>query len=244
MPYSPATGLPITSQSVTEIVDQIMAMNEGTRLYILAPIIRGRKGEYRKEFKELQAKGFSRVKVDGTLYEIEDVPALEKQIKHDISVVVDRLIIRKEQKDKLQTRMADSVETALKLADGLVIAENLSSGEEKLFSEKFACPVSGFTIAEIEPRLFSFNSPHGACPHCDGLGEQTDFDENLVVPDQSKSVAQGAIVPWSKNFATFYMQALRSVAEYYGFSMDDPWKTLKQEDRNILLYGSGERVHS
>ena len=242
VPYSPATGLPITSQSVTEIVDQIMALDEGTRLYILAPIIRGRKGEYRKEFKELRAKGFSRVKVDGTLYEIEDVPALEKQIKHDISVVVDRLIIRGEQKDKLQTRLADSVETALKLADGLIVAENVSSGEEKLFSEKFACPVSGFTIAEIEPRLFSFNSPHGACPHCDGLGEQTDFDENLVVPDQSKSISEGAIVPWSKNFAAFYMQALRGVAEFYGFSMDDPWKTLKQEYRDILLYGSGDTV--
>ncbi len=242
VPYSPATGLPITSQSVTEIVDRIMKMEEGTRLYIIAPIIRGRKGEYRKEFKELQAKGFSRVKVDGALYEIEDVPALEKKIKHNVSVVVDRLIIRAEQKDSLQTRLADSVETALKLADGLVIAENVGSGEERLFSEKFACPVSGFTIAEIEPRLFSFNSPHGACPHCDGLGEQTDFDENLVVPDQSKSIAQGALVPWSKNFAAFYMQALQGVADHYGFSVDEPWKTLKQADRDVLLYGSGDTI--
>ncbi len=240
VPYSPATGLPITSQSVTEIVDQILEMEEGTRLYILSPIIRGRKGEYRKEFKELQAKGFSRIKVDGTLYEIEDVPALKKQIKHDISVVVDRLIIRNEKKDSLQARLADSVETALKLADGLVIAENVNSGEEKLFSEKFACPVSGFTIAEIEPRLFSFNSPHGACPHCDGLGEQTDFDENLVVPDISKSISQGAVVPWSKNFAPFYMQALQAVANHYSFSDDTPWKKLDKIHRDILLYGSGD----
>jgi len=244
VPYSPVTGLPITSQSVTEIVDQILEMDEGTRLYILSPIIRGRKGEYRKEFKELQAKGFSRVKVDGSIYEIEDVPALEKQIKHDISVVVDRLIIRDEQKDSLQTRLADSVETALKLADGLVITENASSDEEKLFSEKFACPVSGFTIAEIEPRLFSFNSPHGACPHCDGLGEQTDFDENLVIPDISKSIAQGAVVPWSKNFAPFYIQALQAVADHYNFSTDTPWKKLDKAHRDILLYGSGDTAIS
>jgi excinuclease ABC subunit A len=244
VPYSPVTGLPITSQNVTEIVDQILDMEDGTRLYILAPIIRGRKGEYRKEFKELQAKGFSRVKVDGKLYEIEDVPALEKQIKHDISVVVDRLIIKAEQKDSLQSRLADSVETALKLSDGLVIAENVSSGEEKMFSEKFACPVSGFTIAEIEPRLFSFNSPHGACPHCDGLGEQTDFDETLVVPDQSKSIEQGAIVPWSKNFAPFYMQALQAVSIHYGIDTRKPWKALKQEERDIILYGSGDTAVS
>ncbi|MFP4385980.1 MAG: excinuclease ABC subunit UvrA [Alphaproteobacteria bacterium] len=240
VPYSPETGLPIKSQSVSEIVDQILNMPKGARLYLLAPIVRGRKGEYRKEFKELRAKGFSRVKVDGVLYEIEDVPPLEKQIKHDISVVVDRLIVRTEQKETLQTRLADSVETALKLADGLVIAENLSSGEEKLFSEKFACPVSGFTIAEIEPRLFSFNSPHGACPHCDGLGEQTDFDENLVVPNISKSIAQGAVVPWSKTFAPFYMQALQSVAKHYKFSIEKPWRDLKKEHRDIVLYGSGD----
>ncbi len=240
VPYSPATGLPITSQSVTEIVDQILEMEEGTRLYILSPVIRGRKGEYKKEFKDLQAKGFSRVKVDGTLYEIEDVPVLEKQIKHDISVVVDRLIIREDQKDSLQMRLADSVETALKLADGLVIAENVSSGEERLFSEKFSCPVSGFTIAEIEPRLFSFNSPHGACPHCDGLGEQTDFDESLVVPDISKSIIDGAVVPWSRTFAPFYMQALQAVADHYKFSTSTPWAKLKKEHRDILLYGSGD----
>ncbi|MGN7438213.1 MAG: excinuclease ABC subunit UvrA [Alcanivorax sp.] len=242
VPYSPATGKPITSQTVSEIVDQILAMDDGTKLYILAPIVRGRKGEYKKEFKELQAKGFGRVKVDGTLYEIEDVPDLDKKFKHDIEVVVDRLVVREDTKDTLQTRLADSVETALNLADGLVIAEDATSGDQKLFSEKFACPVSGFTIAEIEPRLFSFNSPHGACPACDGLGEQNKFDEKLIVPDQNKSIAEGAVVPWSKNFAPFYMQAMQAVADFYGFSMDTPWKDLKREHRDVMLYGSGDTV--
>ena len=242
VPYSPATGKPITSQTVSEIVDQILAMDDGTKLYILAPIVRGRKGEYKKEFKELQAKGFGRVKVDGTLYEIEDVPDLDKKFKHDIEVVVDRLVVRNDTKDTLQTRLADSVETALNLADGLVIAEDATSGDQKLFSEKFACPVSGFTIAEIEPRLFSFNSPHGACPACDGLGEQNEFDEKLIVPDQNKSIAEGAVVPWSKNFAPFYMQAMQAVADFYGFSMDAPWKDLKREHKDIMLYGSGDTV--
>lgn len=242
VPYSPATGKPITSQTVSEIVDQILAMDDGTKLYILAPIVRGRKGEYKKEFKELQAKGFGRVKVDGTLYEIEDVPDLDKKFKHDIEVVVDRLVVREDTKDTLQTRLADSVETALNLADGLVIAEDATSGDQKLFSEKFACPVSGFTIAEIEPRLFSFNSPHGACPACDGLGEQNEFDEKLIVPDQNKSIAEGAVVPWSKNFAPFYMQAMQAVADFYGFSMDTPWKDLKREHRDVMLYGSGDTV--
>ncbi len=240
VPYSPATGKPITSQTVSEIVDQILAMDDGTKLYILAPIVRGRKGEYKKEFKELQAKGFGRVKVDGTLYEIEDVPDLDKKFKHDIEVVVDRLVVRDDTKDTLQTRLADSVETALNLADGLVIAEDATSGDQKLFSEKFACPVSGFTIAEIEPRLFSFNSPHGACPACDGLGEQNEFDEKLIVPDQNKSIAEGAVVPWSKNFAPFYMQAMQAVADFYGFSMDTPWKDLKREHKDVMLYGSGD----
>ncbi len=242
IPYSPATGKPITSQTVSEIVDQILGMDDGTKLYILAPIVRGRKGEYKKEFKELQAKGFGRIKVDGTLHEIDEVPELNKKLKHDIEVVIDRLVIRNDSKESLQKRLADSVETALGLADGLVIAEDATSGEQKLFSEKFACPVSGFTIAEIEPRLFSFNSPHGACPKCDGLGEQNDFDENLVVPDQNKSIAEGAIVPWSKNFAPFYMQAMQAVVEFYGFDMDTPWKDLKREHKDIMLYGSGDTV--
>lgn len=241
IPYSPVTGEPITSQTVSEIVDQILDMEDGTKLYILAPIIRGRKGEYRKEFKELQAKGYGRVKVDGTLYEIEDVPALNKKLKHDIEVVVDRITLKHEQKETLQKRLADSVETALTLADGLLIAENAKTEEQKLFSAKFACPVSGFTIAEIEPRLFSFNSPHGACPHCDGLGVKNNFDESLIVPDQKKSIAQGAVVPWSKNFAPFYMQAMQAVADYYDFNIDTPWEKLSRKNKDILMLGSGSK---
>lgn len=240
IPYSPTTGEPITSQTVSEIVDQILAMEDGTKLYILSPIVRGRKGEYRKEFKDLQAKGYARIKVDGELYDIEDVPELNKQIKHNIEVVIDRLVIRNDSKDTLQKRLADSVETALSLADGLVIAEDATSGAQKLFSEKFACPVSGFTIAEIEPRLFSFNSPHGACPSCDGLGEKNDFDESLVVPDPSKSIAEGAIVPWSKNFAPFYMQAMEAVADHYGFSVNTPWEELDRKHKDIMMHGSGK----
>jgi excinuclease ABC subunit A len=238
VPYSPATGLPIESQSASEIVQRILKMGDGTKLYILAPIVRGRKGEYRKEFKELQAKGFQRVKVDGTLYEIAEVPELDKKLKHDIEVVVDRLVI----KDDLGNRLADSVETALRLADGLVIAENATTAEQTLFSEKFACPVSGFTIAEIEPRLFSFNSPHGACPNCDGLGEKRYVDPAYVIPDQSKSIRKGAVAPWSGGFAPFYMQAMEAVAKHYGFSTDVPWSKLKPEHQNKILYGSGNDI--
>ncbi|MGB0718975.1 MAG: excinuclease ABC subunit UvrA [Bdellovibrionales bacterium] len=238
VPYSPATGKPITSQSVSEIVDRIVAMGDGTKLYLLAPIVRGRKGEYRKEFKELQAKGFQRVKVDGTLYEIADVPPLDKKLKHDIEVVVDRLVVRED----LGNRLADSVETALRLADGLVIAENADTDEQELFSEKYACPVSGFTIPEIEPRLFSFNSPHGACPNCDGLGARMYMDEALVVPDGSKSLIKGAIEPWSKSFAPFYMQALEGVARHYGFNAAQPWDKLTRAQQEIILYGSGDEV--
>ncbi len=238
VPYSPATGKPITSQNATEIVDRILAMGKDTKLYLLAPIVRGRKGEYRKEFKELQAKGFQRVKVDGELYEIEDVPALNKKLKHDIEVVVDRLVIR----DDLGNRLADSVETALRLSDGLIIAENADSGEQTLFSERFACPVSGFTIPEIEPRLFSFNSPHGACPVCDGLGKRLYFDEDMVIPDPRKSIADGAVEPWSKHFAPFYMQAMEAVAKHYKFSTKKPWNELKKEHQDIMLYGSGDVI--
>ncbi|MEC7028558.1 MAG: excinuclease ABC subunit UvrA, partial [Pseudomonadota bacterium] len=238
IPYSPATGKPIESQTVSQMVDRIMAMGEDSRLYLLAPIVRGRKGEYRKEFHDLQAKGFQRVKVDGTLYEIDEVPALDKQIKHDIEVVVDRLVIR----DDLGNRLADSVETALQLANGLLIVENADDGSQTLFSEHFACPVSGFTIPEIEPRLFSFNSPHGACPTCDGLGMKMNMDEELVVPDPSKTIAEGAIEPWSKNFAPFYMQALTAVAEHFGFDINTPWERLDQKWRDIVLYGSGKEI--
>jgi excinuclease ABC subunit A len=238
VPYSPETGLPIESQTVSQIVDQILAMGDGTKLYLLAPIVRGRKGEYRKEFKDLQAKGFQRVKVDGALYEIEDVPALNKKLKHDIEVVVDRLVVR----DDIKGRLADSVETALRLADGLCIAENAKSGEQQIFSEKFACPVSGFTIPEIEPRLFSFNSPHGACPACDGLGVKMAMDRTLIVPDVTKSIKEGAVEPWSKNFAPFYMQAMEAVAKFYKFKVTTPWEKLTQKQRDYILYGSGSDI--
>jgi excinuclease ABC subunit A len=235
VPYSPATGLPIESQTVTQIVDRILAMPDGTKLYLLAPIVRGRKGEYKKELKELQAKGFQRVKINGTIYEMDEAPTLDKKLKHNISVVVDRLVIRAD----IKSRLADSVETALKLAEGLCIAEDATTNVETLFSEKFACPVSGFTIPEIEPRLFSFNSPHGACPSCDGLGERVYFDENLVVPNPDISIKDGAVAPWSKSFAPFYMQALEAVAKHYKFRVDIPWSGLKKEHRDIILYGSG-----
>ncbi len=237
IPYSPATGKPIESQQVSEIVDRIMTMPEKTKLYVMAPIVRGRKGEYRKEFRELQAKGFQRVKVDGTIYEINDIPALDKKLKHDIEVIVDRLVLR----DDIKTRLADSVEQALKLADGLVIVEDATSSEQQLFSEKFACPVSGFTIAEIEPRLFSFNSPHGACPTCDGLGHKMTMDENFIIPDPSKSIDDGAVEPWSKNFAPYYMQAMKAVAKEFGFKTTTPWNKLKREHQEKILYGSGAK---
>ncbi|NBX67094.1 MAG: excinuclease ABC subunit UvrA [Proteobacteria bacterium] len=236
VPYSPATGLPIESQTVSQMVDRIMEMGEGTKLYVMAPIVRGRKGEYKKELAELKAKGFQRAKIDGKVYDLSETPTLDKKLKHDISIVVDRLVL----KPDLGNRLADSIETALRLAEGIVIVENADTGTETLFSEKFACPVSGFTIAEIEPRLFSFNSPHGACPACDGLGEKMIMDEALIVPDPTKSMAQGAIEPWSKSFAPFYMQALEAVAKHYKFNVNTAWNKLKPEQRQIILYGSGD----
>lgn len=238
IPYSPATGLPIESQTVTQMVDRILKMGKETRLYILAPIVRGRKGEYRKEFAELRAKGFQRAKVDGKFYEIDEIPALDKKIKHDISVVVDRLVLRED----LGNRLADSVETAARLADGLVITENADNGEETLFSEKFACPVSGFTIPEIEPRLFSFNNPHGACPNCDGLGVKMYVNIDLVVPDPSLSVEDGALAPWNGAFFGFYLQAMEAVAKHYKFRLDIPWSKMKKEHQDILLYGSDDSI--
>ena len=233
IPYSPATGLPIESQTVSQMADRIMAMPEGTKLMLLAPIIRGRKGEYRKELQDLRKQGFQRVKIDGEVHDIEDAPTLNKKLKHDISVVVDRIVV----KPDLGNRLADSVETALKLADGLMIAENVMTKEETVFSSKFACPVSGFTIEEIEPRLFSFNNPHGACPACDGLGEKLYFDPLLVVPDESLSLADEAIAPWK----TFYMQVLEAMAKSYRESMKTPWKDLDADFRQALLHGSGDR---
>ncbi|HEV2746275.1 MAG TPA: excinuclease ABC subunit UvrA, partial [Allosphingosinicella sp.] len=297
VPYSPVTGLPIAAQTVSQMVDRVMALPEGTRLYLLAPVVRGRKGEYRKELAEWTKAGFTRVRIDGQFYGIEDAPALDKKYKHDIEVVVDRLVVR----PGIETRLADSLETALKLADGLVYLDpadppkadtgntvrpepvegpNSSAIEEAgasttpdpvrgrtgvakaleeahvravlsdnappgrlVFSEKFACPVSGFTIAEIEPRLFSFNAPQGACPACDGLGEKLLFDPDLVVPNHALSIKRGAVVPWAKSNppSPYYMQVLGSLAREFGFSLDTPWAELGEEVHAIILHGTGGR---
>jgi excinuclease ABC subunit A len=235
-PYSPATGLPITAQSVSQMVDRVLSMKEGTKLYLLAPIIRGRKGEYRKELKELSSKGYQRVKIDGQHYEIEDAPVLQKNFKHDIEVVIDRVVIRK----GLSQRLADSFETALKLADGLAITEDADNGDRTPFSSKFACPISGFTIEEIEPRLFSFNNPYGACPTCDGLGTQMYFDPELIVPDNRLSLEEKAIAPWSNSSSEYYHQTLKSIAKFFKFNLKTPWAKLTQKERDIILYGTGE----
>ncbi len=235
IPHSPATGLPIESQTVSQMVDRVEEMAEGTRLYLLAPFVRGRKGEYRKELLELQKKGFQRVKVDGTLHEIDAVPALDKKKKHDIEVVVDRLVV----KPGLGNRLADSIETALNLADGLCIAENAETGERTTFSAKFACPVSGFTIEEIEPRLFSFNNPFGACPACDGLGVKLYFDPALVVPDEDLSLRDGAVAPWANSTSQYYLQTLEGLGRHYGFDLHTPWRRLPVKAREVILYGSG-----
>jgi len=288
VPYSPATGLPIAAQTVSQMVDRVMALPEGTRAYLLAPVVRGRKGEYRRELAEWQKAGFTRVRIDGEFYPIEDAPALDKKYKHDIEVVVDRIAVRAD----IQTRLADSFETALKLADGLAYIDladgtvadlqpqlvtpakagvsngsapspetpafagvtgemkGVTDGKMKgtglppnriVFSEKFACPVSGFTIAEIAPRLFSFNAPQGACPACDGLGEKLLFDEQLVVPNEALSLKKGAIVPWAKSNppSPYYMQVLGSLAREYGFSLDTPWEELPGEIRLVILHGTG-----
>ncbi|PAP93257.1 excinuclease ABC subunit UvrA [Mesorhizobium wenxiniae] len=256
IPYSPATGLPIESQTVSQMVDRVLAVEEGTRLFILAPMVRGRKGEYRKELLELQKKGFQRVKVDGVFYEIADVPALDKKYKHDLDVVVDRIVVRGD----LATRLADSIETALKLADGLAVAEfadrpldasqtgedsvNKSKNETHeriLFSEKFACPVSGFTIPEIEPRLFSFNNPFGACPTCDGLGSQRAIDASLIVPDDNLSLRAGAVSPWAKSTSPYYVQTLEALGKAYGFKLGDKFRDLTAEAKQAILHGTGER---
>ncbi|MEQ1725095.1 MAG: excinuclease ABC subunit UvrA [Sphingopyxis sp.] len=283
IPYSPATGLPISAQTVSQMVDRVMALDEGARAYLLAPVVRARKGEYRKELALWQKDGFARVRIDGAFYDIEDAPALDKKYKHDIEVVVDRVAVR----PGIEARLADSFETALKLADGTVyldLADGVVAGREDdsavagagggsgsappvedaptpnpsrkreggmsgtglpanriVFSEKFACPVSGFTIPEIAPRLFSFNAPQGACPACDGLGERLEFDEDLVVPNHALSLKKGAIVPWAKSNppSPYYMQVLASLAHEYGFDLDTPWQDLRQEVRLIILHGSG-----
>ena len=258
IPYSPATGLPIESQTVTQMVDRLLSLDEGTRLYLLAPIVRGRKGEYRKEFAELQKKGFQRVKVDGAFYEIADVPSLDKKYKHYIDVVVDRLVIRK----NMGNRLADSLETALELADGIAIAEfadtpagsknskGAKRGKSKstaveperiTFSARFACPVSGFTIEEIEPRLFSFNNPFGACPKCDGLGTELKFERELVVPDTGLSLREGAIAPWSRtgNTSPYYTQTLEALCKHFKVSMTKPWQDHPVKVRDAILFGTG-----
>jgi excinuclease ABC subunit A len=234
VPYSPATGLPIESQTVSQMVDRLLALPEETRLYLLAPIVRGRKGEYRKELADLQKRGFQRVKVDGKMHEIDAVPALNKKLKHDLAVVVDRVVLR----EGLAQRLADSLETALNLADGLAVAEAADSGEEIIFSAKFACPVSGFTIPEIEPRLFSFNNPFGACPACDGLGTKLFFDPELVVPDEGKSLRDGAIAPWANSSSQYYSQTLDSLARHYKVSTNTPWRDLQEKVRHAILFGS------
>jgi len=284
VPYSPVTGEPISAQTVSQMVDRVMALPEGTRLYLLAPVVRGRKGEYRKELAEWQKAGFTRVRIDGEMYEIQDAPALDKKYKHDIEVVIDRLAVR----PGIETRLADSFETALKLAEGLAYvdladttvaevfpsrlregpgvgqSDNVRSREggrptpdpsrereggmknvglppnRIVFSEKFACPVSGFTIEEVEPRLFSFNAPQGACPTCDGLGEKQLFDPQLVVPNEALSLKQGAIVPWARSNppSPYYMQVLASLAKAYGFDLTTPWSELEPDQRDIILFGT------
>ena len=236
-PYSPATGKPIEAQQVQDMVDRIMAMEEGTRAYLLAPIVRDRKGEYRKEFLDLRKQGFQRVKVDGRFYELDDPPELDKKFRHDIDVVVDRIVIR----EGMETRLADSLRTALDLADGIAILETATDEPERhVFSEKFACPVSGFTIPEIEPRLFSFNAPFGACPDCDGLGVELFFDEQLVVPDKTLTLYNGALAPWRKGKSPYFLQTIESIARHYEFDKNTPWKDLPEQIRQVFLYGSGD----
>ncbi|MDP1736380.1 MAG: excinuclease ABC subunit UvrA [Caulobacter sp.] len=246
VPYSPATGLPIESQTVSQMVDKLTALPEGERLYLLAPVVRGRKGEYRKEIAEWRKLGFQRLKIDGVLFPIEDAPELDKKFKHDIDVVVDRLVT----KNGLEQRYADSIEQALRLADGIAVAEWADApaeGEEPrqiLFSEKFACPVSGFTITEIEPRLFSFNNPFGACPVCDGLGAKLAFDADKIIPDKDKTLHKGAVSPWAKGPSPLYTQTLQALARHYGFSMDAPWHSLPEQAQTVVLRGTGtEKIH-
>jgi excinuclease ABC subunit A len=256
IPYSPATGEPITAQTISQMVDRVMTLPKDTRFYLLAPVVRGRKGEYKKEIAEWQKAGFTRLRVDGEFHDIEDAPALDKKYKHDIEVVVDRLVVRPD----LETRLADSFETAIRLADGLAyvdLADGAVPGREDeaaggalkgaglpdnriVFSEKFACPVSGFTIEEIEPRLFSFNAPQGACPACDGLGEKLEFDIELVVPNPELSIKQGAVVPWAKSNppSPYYMQVLASVARHFEFGMETPWRELSEHHRDVILNGT------
>ncbi len=234
-PYSPATGLPIESQTVSQMVDAIQDLPEGSKIMLLAPIARGQKGEFKKEFENLQRQGFQRIKIDGEVFSLDETPALNKNIKHNIEVVVDRLVI----KPNLAERIAQSVEIALKLSNGILYAENVADGSRSTFSSKFACPVSGFTIEEIEPRLFSFNNPFGACPHCDGIGAKLYMDPDLIVPNHNLSLSQGAIVPWDNSKSAFYSQTITSLCDFLRIDPKTPWKDLPEKAKDIILYGSG-----
>ncbi len=239
IPYSPATGLPIESQTVSQMVDKIMELPEGSKVILLAPFVRGHKGEHKKEIAELKKKGFQRLKIDGEIHDINEVPAIDKNKKHDIDVVVDRIVINSE----LGNRLADSIETALGISNGLITVEVAGKGDESnsfTLSSKFSCPVSGFTISEIEPRLFSFNSPYGACPTCDGLGMQMVFDADLVIPDTSKSLMDRAIAPWSSSQSKYFIQTLEGLSKHYKFSLLTPFKQLPEKIKEMILYGSGE----
>ena len=238
-PYSPATGKPIEAQQVQDMVDRIMDLDEGTRGYLLAPIVRDRKGEYKKEMLELRKQGFQRVKIDGEFYELDEPPTLDKKYRHDIDVVVDRLVV----KEGIETRLADSLRTALDLADGIaILGDRPREGDPEriTFSENFACPVSGFTIPEIEPRLFSFNAPFGACPSCDGLGKELFFDERLVVPDQSLKIYDGALAPWRKGKSPYFLQTIEAIAKHYEFDKNTAWKDLPKHVQQVFLHGSGD----
>ena len=250
VPYSPATGLPITAQTVSQMVDRVLALPDGTRIMLLAPVVRGRKGEYRKEIAEWKRSGFQRIRINGEIHDIEDAPTLDKKYKHDIDVVVDRLVVRTDVAGRadFSARLAESFETALKLADGLATvdlvdgppADSTRTDVTLTFSEKFACPVSGFTLPEIEPRLFSFNAPQGACPTCNGLGEKLFFSPDLVVPNEGVSLKEGAVVPWAKSSppSPYYMQVLASVVNALGGSLTQPWAALPEETRHAILYGT------
>ena len=240
IPYSPATGLPIEAQTISQMVDRVLALPEGTRLLLLAPAVRGKKGEFKKELAEYQRRGFERVKINGTIMRIEEAPALDKRKKHDIEVVVDRVVVGAE---GLAQRLADSFETALGLADGVAYAEPAGGeGERTVFSSRYACPVSGFTLEEIEPRLFSFNSPQGACPVCDGLGTESFFDPHLAVPDDGRSLADGAVAPWAGNGAAYYDQTLESLARHFKVKMSTPWRDLPSMVQDGIMNGTGAEV--
>ena len=244
IPYSPFTGKRIQSQTISQMVDKIKELPKKSTIYLFSPVVRGRKGEYRKEIQGYKKRGFRKIKIDGTIYEIDKVPELNKKLKHDINILVDRIVLN----SSLGNRLAESIEVALNLSNGLLFVEyenetlpkNLRKTEKLIFSSKFACPESGFTIEEIEPRLFSFNSPYGACAECEGIGVKLNVDPNLVVPDEKKSIADGAIEPWSKSSSLYYAQTLSSLAKHYKFSLNDKWQKLPKKIKDIILFGSDD----